>query len=67
MSVPRDAAHLRIGLVEVVRRHSDENHRLALRQVERQLGELGLLDEWNAVLGQEVMDHPSILGADEDP
>ncbi len=63
----RDAADRRIRLVEVVRRHADEDDRLAFGEVERQLGELGLFDERDAVLRQEVVKHPGVLGADEDP
>ena len=52
-------------LPERVRRHAEKHHRAALRQVERQLGKLRRLDERDAVLGQQVVDHARVLHADE--
>ena len=62
----RNAADLRVRLVKVVGRHADKDDGLALRQVEGQLGELGLFNERDAVLGQQIVDHASVLRADED-
>ena len=52
-------------LPERVGRHSEEDACLSFREVERQLRELRRLDERDAVLGEQVMDHARVLHADE--
>ena len=52
-------------LPEGVGRHAEEDRRAALDQVERQLGELRRLDERDAVLGEQVVQHAGVLHADE--
>ena len=54
-----------ILLPEGVGRHAEEDHGAALGQVERQLRELGRLDERDAVLGEQVVEHARVLHADE--
>ncbi len=61
----RDASDRRILLPVDVGRHAEKDDGPALGQVVRQLGELGGLDERDAVLGQQVVEDACVLHADE--
>src|SRR4030088_48305 len=64
-AVRRNASDWWIGVPERIRWHAEKHHRAPFGEVERQLRKLCWLDERHTVLGQQVVNHSSVLHADK--